>query len=146
MPADASPPTFEDAWQEFIDALKRARGRSEPESNGGLTLAQYHLLEPLRDGDQLRVGALAEQAGVSRPVATRMVGRLGDRGFVVRKSDADDARAIRVCLTPAGLRAVATMRSYVESRRRELAGALDPGERDQAAVLLGRLAKVIDEL
>ena len=142
----AAPSAFEDAWQEFIDALKRARGRSEPDVSGGLTLAQYHLLEPLSRGGELRVGDLAVQAGVSKPVATRMVARLDDSGLVSRHSDDDDGRAVRVSLTNAGRRAAGTKRRYVASRRRELAEALDAAEREQAAVLLRRLAKVIDEL
>ena len=141
-----SPTVFEDAWHEFIDSMKRARGRSEPDRTGALTLAQYHLLEPLdRDGPQ-RIGVLAVEAGVSKPVATRMVARLGEEGLVTRSADSTDARAVRVDLTAAGRRAVATKRAYVEAKRHQLAEALDAGEREEAARLLFRLAAVIDEL
>jgi DNA-binding MarR family transcriptional regulator len=147
MPAEVAAPTvFEDAWQEFIGALKRARGRSEPERSGGLTLAQYYLLEPLLEDGAARMSTLAAEAGVSKPVATRMIARLGEQGLVSRQVDSTDARAVSVTLTAAGRRAVATKRAFVETRRHDLAEALDPEEREQAARLLLRLAAVIDEL
>src|SRR5262249_38415998 len=107
---------------------------------------QYHLLEPLRAGEPHRIGELATSAGISKPVATRMITRLGQEGLVSRQADASDARAVRVSLTGAGRRALGTKRAYVEARRHELAQALDPAERQQAARLLLRLAAVIDEL
>jgi MarR family transcriptional regulator, organic hydroperoxide resistance regulator len=137
---------FEDAWSELIDALKRARGRNEPERNGGLTLAQYYLLEPLLKDETARMTGLATKAGVSKPVATRMIARLGEQGFVSREVDPTDARAVTIRLTAAGKRAVATKGAFVESKRHALAEALDPEEREQAAGLLRRLAGVIDEL
>jgi DNA-binding MarR family transcriptional regulator len=147
VPAEVvAPPVFEDSWQEFIDALKRARGRSEPDRSGGLTLAQYYLLEALGGAEPLRIGELAANAGISKPVATRMITRLGQEGLVSRQADASDARAVRVSLTGAGRRALGTQRAYVEARRHELAEALDPEERRQASRLLLRLAAVIDEL
>jgi DNA-binding MarR family transcriptional regulator len=141
--ADAT--LFEDAWQQFIDSLKRARGRNEPDRSE-LTLSQYYLLEPLLERDAVRISTLADEAGVSRPVATRMIARLGEQGLVSRKSDPTDARAVTVGLTAAGRRAVGTKREFVESKRHALAEALDPDEREQAARLLRRLAGVIQDL
>jgi MarR family 2-MHQ and catechol resistance regulon transcriptional repressor len=147
MPTEVSAPVvFEDAWQEFNDALKRARGRNEPERSGGLTLAQYHLLELLLEQGPARMTTLAREAGVSKPVATRMIARLEEEGVVSRETDRTDGRAVTVTLTAPGKRAVATKRAYVESKRHALAEALDPEEREQAARLLRRLAGVIDEL
>jgi len=142
--ADAT--VFEEAWSELIDALKRARGRNEPERNGALTLSQYYLLEPLLGGGAARMTALATKAGVSKPVATRMVARLREQGLVSREVDPTDARAVTVRLTAAGRRSVASKGAYVESKRHALAEALDPDEREQAARLLRRLAAVIDEI
>jgi DNA-binding MarR family transcriptional regulator len=147
MPTEVTDATaFEDAWQQFIDSLKRARGRNEPDRGGDLTLSQYYLLEPLLECDAARISTLASAAGVSRPVATRMLARLGEEGLISREIDPTDARAVTVGLTSVGRRAVGSKRAYVESRRHDLAEALDPEEREAAARLLLRMAAVIDEL
>lgn len=142
----AASPAFDDAWAEFIDATRRARGRFDPDRSGGLTLAQFHLLEPLEEEDTAPIGRLADRGGVTPPVATRMFAALTSAGLVERSADAQDARRVRVGLTDAGREAVAKKRRYVERQRRKIASALNGSEREQAAVLLRRLAEVIDEL
>ena len=73
----------------FFRAARRARGRAARPAGDGLSLAQYHLLEPLADGP-LTNRQIAEQAGVSspdrhphaRPASSRrrLVTRLDDSG------------------------------------------------------------------
>jgi DNA-binding MarR family transcriptional regulator len=150
MPEDtaqtSSAIALSDALHDFFRAARRARGRAAKRPVGeGLSLAQYHLLEPLTEGP-LTNRQLAEQAGVSSPTATRMLDLLVARRFVTRLEDPVDRRAVLISLTPAGREAVAAKLAEVDEGRRRIAAALEPDEQLVAADLLRRLAGVIEEL
>jgi DNA-binding MarR family transcriptional regulator len=65
-------------------------------------------------------------------------------GLVRRDPDPGDRRCVRVSLTGEGRRALARKRRGVEAARARIADSLSPDERRQAAVLLRRLAQVIE--
>jgi MarR family transcriptional regulator, organic hydroperoxide resistance regulator len=135
-----------DALHDFFRAARRARGRAAGRTSGdGLSLAQYHLLEPLADGP-LTNRQLAEQAGVASPTATRMVDVLLGRRLVTRLEDPVDRRAVLISLTPKGREALDTKLREYDAVRRRIADALEPDEQRVAADLLRRLADVIEEL
>ena len=76
---------FTHAWEAFFRATRRARGRSTgPLEGSGLTLAQYQLLEALRETPRLPVSELAASAGVAPPTATRMLDALVRDGIAER--------------------------------------------------------------
>jgi MarR family transcriptional regulator, organic hydroperoxide resistance regulator len=135
-----------DALYDFFKAARRARGRAARDpSPDGLSLAQYHLLEPLAPGPRTN-RELAEQAGISAPTATRMVDGLLQRDLVTRIDDPIDRRAVVISLTDSGRAALTRkQRQYAASRRR-LAEAIEPHEQPIATDLLRRLAAVIEEL
>lgn len=134
-----------DALYDFFQAARRARGRAAGDMSGGISLAQYHVLEPLGSGPRTN-RELAELAGISAPTATRIVDGLLERGWVSRVADPIDRRAVVISLTKEGRTALAKkQREYLASRRR-IADALDPHEQEVAAGLLRRLAAVIEEL
>jgi MarR family transcriptional regulator for hemolysin len=137
---------FSEALSEFFRATRRARGRaaSQP-SPDGISLAQFHLLEPLAAGP-LTNSQLAEGAGVSSPTATRMTDVVLARGWVTRLDDPSDRRAVLISLTPAGRRALAAKMDGYAAVREQIASSFDPEERRVAAGLLRRLAEVIEEL
>jgi DNA-binding MarR family transcriptional regulator len=150
MPQDtaqsAAATDLSDALHDFFRAARRARGRAAKRPSGdGLSLAQYHLLEPLADGP-LTNRQVAEQAGVSSPTATRMLDLLVARRLVTRLEDPVDRRAVLISLTPAGREALAAKLTEVDEVRRRIAAALEPNEQCVAADLLRRLAEVIEEL
>ena len=134
------------ALHDFFQAARRARGRAARDTPAGeLSLAQYHLLEPLGGGPKTN-RELAELAGVSPPTATRMVGSLLARGLVSRIADPSDGRAVVISLTERGRAALATKVREYDSRRRQIAAALEPHEQEIATDLLRRLAAVMEEL
>jgi DNA-binding MarR family transcriptional regulator len=137
---------FSDSLREFFQAARRARGRAaqRPAANG-LSLAQFHLLEPLGDGP-LANCRLAESAGIAPATATRMVDALAARGLVTRVEDATDRRAVAIALTDSGRVALAAKLKEYDVARRKIASALDEDEQRVAADLLRRLAEVIEEL
>lgn len=149
--ADTGLETFADAFGEFMRAARRARGRaqSSPSADGELTLSQYTLLDALLDADgPLTVRELAVGAGVASPTATRMLTGLEQDGLIAReRPDAGgDRRCVMVRLTDEGRDRLAAKREHVAQWRRDLFDSLLPGEREQAARLLTRLAAAVDDL
>lgn len=135
-----------DALQNFFKAARRARGRAARDpSPDGLSLAQYHLLDPLGSGPRTN-RELAEQAGISAPTATRMVDGLLQRHLVTRIEDPIDRRAVVISLTDSGRAALTRKQRQYAARRRRLVAALEPHEQPIATDLLRRLAAVIEEL
>jgi DNA-binding MarR family transcriptional regulator len=137
---------FTEALHDFFKAARRARGRAARDpSPDGLSLAQYHLLEPLGTGPRTN-RELAELAGISAPTATRIVDGLLQRGLVSRVEDPTDRRAVVISLTTEGRSALGKKQREYASRRNRVAEALDPHEQEVATELLRRLTAVIEEL
>jgi DNA-binding MarR family transcriptional regulator len=143
-----SPPevaAFAAAVDDFMRAARRARGRLAKE--GDISLSQYHLLEPLTAArEPLGVGELAAAAGVSAPTATRMLAGLEREDIVERRACASDRRIVHVVLTADGAARVEDRRERIQARRAQLYDSLTPGEREQAARLLERLAAAIEDM
>ena len=136
---------FTAAWESFFRTTRRLRSRAGRLPGDGLSLPQYHLLEALRGSEEATVGELAESAGVAPPTATRMLDCLARDGYVIRRHSETDRRAVLVALTPAGSAAIEAAHKHVEAFRRRVFEALEPDEREQAAVLLARLSQVLEE-
>jgi DNA-binding MarR family transcriptional regulator len=137
---------FAAAWDSFFRAVRRARGRAvaQPPEHG-LTLSQYHLLVPLAGGGSQTIRVLAEAAGVAPPTATRMLDGLERDRLVTRTPSATDRRCVTVDLTAAGRDALERTERAIVAGRARIAGSLTGAEREQAAVLLRRLAVVVEE-
>jgi DNA-binding MarR family transcriptional regulator len=137
---------FNDSFDEFVDAIRRARGRAERDRSEGLSLSQFKLLCPLLTSEPRPVGELATAACVSAPSATRMLDGLERDGLLTREHSPEDRRVVAVRLTDAGRKAVEAKRDYVNGKRRAVYESLSPNEREQAQRLLSHIAQVIDEL
>jgi DNA-binding MarR family transcriptional regulator len=122
---------FAAAWETFFRTTRRLRARAGKQNLGGLSLAQYQLLQPLRDADEL--------------TATRMLDCLERDGHVTRRHSENDRRAVLIALTPSGRDAVDAAHAEVSAWRRRVFEALEPAEREQAAALLTRLSRVMEE-
>jgi MarR family transcriptional regulator, organic hydroperoxide resistance regulator len=136
---------FSAAWETFFRTTRRLRSRAGKQPLEGLSLPQYHLLEPLRHADELTVGVLAEAAGVAAPTATRMLDCLARDGHVTRRHSDEDRRSVLVSLTPSGRVAVQAAHEQVSAWRRRIFESLEPEEREQAAALLTRLSEAMEE-
>ncbi|HEY6780308.1 MAG TPA: MarR family transcriptional regulator [Thermoleophilaceae bacterium] len=134
---------FVAAWEEFFRTVQRAKGRANQAQGEGLSLSQFLALQPLAEGAQ-SVRTLAEAAGIAAPTATRMLDGLERDGLVTRTPDELDRRCVRVSLTASGRRALAHKQGEVDAARARIAASLEPEERAQAAMLLGRLAEAIE--
>jgi len=137
---------FTAAWEDFTRAVRRARGRATGALAGsGLTLSQFHLIDPLRAADALTVSELALAAGVAAPTATRMLDALVRDGVVTRRPSEQDRRAVLIALTPDGRAAADEAHRRVEGARAKVRDQLSPREQDEAAALLRRLAAIVEE-
>jgi DNA-binding MarR family transcriptional regulator len=137
---------FFDAFDEFAQAVRRARGVRLAADPEGLTLSQYGLIEPLLAAEGLGVQDLAAQAGVTSPTATRVLGTLERRGLVIRERSEEDRRAVQVVLTPAGRVALSERHDWLRRRERALFSQLTARERALAPRLLRRLAALVGEM
>ncbi len=68
----------------------------------GLTVSRWQVLSILVALDGSRVTTLAELAGATQPVTSRVVDQMERDGLVERRPDPDDQRATGVWLTPRG--------------------------------------------
>src|SRR5271165_2708651 len=89
-----------------------------------LPAAQARLLATIEAHGEARIGDLAAVDHCSQPTMTTQVRRLEDAGLVTRTVDPCDARAVRIRITPEGMRTLNRVRA------------------DRAAVIEPQLAKL----
>ncbi|MGW4063477.1 MarR family winged helix-turn-helix transcriptional regulator [Amycolatopsis sp. NPDC004747] len=123
-------------------AMRKARSAGA-DRDGGLSLPQVTLLEPLAAEPELPVGRLAAAADVSIPTATRMLQQLEAAGVVVRRRSPEDERKVLVTLTPDGSERLTRLLARRRERQAEAFGVFSPEERRQLVALLHKLVPVI---
>lgn len=110
------------------------------ERSGSVMLARIEELEPVR------LCELADLVGIDTSTASRQVGRLVDAGYVGRRNDPDDGRAMAHHLTPSGRE----IRQCLKRARREwfeeAVADFSSRERDQFADLLSRFVNRMDAI
>lgn len=142
VPADLA--AVEGALTRLTRALRRVRGHGN-QHLGGLTMPQFHLVEPLLDAPgPLPVGTLAERAATAAPTATAMARKLQTHGIVSRSADPEDGRIVRLELTEEGRRAAQERRDVVRAWRLRIVQAVEPEDREVAVRVLGVLAGEVE--
>ena len=68
----------------------------------GLTYPQYLVLLVLWERDNLRVGEIGNDLGLSTGTLTPLLKRLEEQGLISRTRSASDERQVNVCLTDSG--------------------------------------------
>ena len=110
---------------------------------GELSLPQFRVLAMVDQGGE-RASHLAERLAVAKPTVTAVVDGLVERGYLSRSADADDRRATRIALTPAGRRALRDAEDAMEQRLEVvLAHADDAGAVGEA---LADLEQALDRM
>jgi DNA-binding MarR family transcriptional regulator len=91
----------------------------------GISRAEAGILSALASGPQ-RVTELAASQALAQPTVTQLVGRLDERGHVVRERHPEDGRVVLVSLTGDGRIALDALRAeYRQVLREHLAGRSD---------------------
>jgi DNA-binding MarR family transcriptional regulator len=92
----------------------------------------------------LRLSDLAERMGITAPTASRAVDGLVDLGLLVRQTDPDDRRAVRIDLTPPGRKRVEERKALAAKAMAPSVASLSAQDRAQLAALLTRLASALE--
>ena len=111
----------------------RGREAAERELSSASVLCALRTFAPGASNDELR-----RVLGLSHSGGVRIVGRLEREGLLARRVDPSDRRALRIELTAAELREADAILAARRAALRSLLGALDAGEQDVLAELLGR--------
>jgi DNA-binding MarR family transcriptional regulator len=119
----------------LVNAVYAESGREH-----GITPQQGQLLCVLM-GQPYGMRELGLTLGLAKSSLTGLVDRTERNGLVRRETDPQDARAVRVELTPRGSKLAEAF--YAETCRRveELAAGLDESEQATLAELLGRVVR-----
>lgn len=107
-----------------------------------LPWAQARLLSTIESSGSARISDLATLDHCSQPTMTTQVRRLEAAGLVTRTADPDDARAVRIAITDAGVSTLVRVRADRAAVIDPLLTGLDDDERqtlDAAVDILDRL-------
>ncbi|MDA8356590.1 MAG: MarR family transcriptional regulator [Actinomycetota bacterium] len=110
----------------------------------GMTLTQASALATLRDQGPQRVTDLATRERVRQPTCTGLVNLMEEQGWVRRRADASDRRAVMVELTDQGHRALAAITDARAQVLERYLGALCDVDRAALAHALPSLSKLIE--
>lgn len=123
-----------------VHAMLRKQAGVDLDRGGAAVL--YKLVA---DGDNIRLGDLAERLGVDSPAVTRKIQQLETMGLVRRSPDPDDGRASRIRITAAGRdsidRLLVAHRRWVE----EMLSSWPETDQRAFARLVHRFASTIEE-
>jgi MarR family 2-MHQ and catechol resistance regulon transcriptional repressor len=109
-----------------------------------ISVTQCHALEALVRRGPSRLGDLATELYLDKSTASRVVAVLERKGYVARRPDAGDARAVQLTATAAGRRLHDRIRRDLVAEARGLIRDLDPGVWEGATRLLQRLARAAE--
>ena len=108
----------------------------------GLSLAKLAALKALKGaGESLPLSQLAERLSCVKSNITQLVDRLEADGLVTRADDPRDRRSRLAVMTAAGRKACDAGLSLQAEAERALLSDLSAAERQQLAVLMGKLEK-----
>ncbi|GAA4196836.1 MarR family transcriptional regulator [Streptosporangium oxazolinicum] len=106
---------------------------------------QLSTLVSIENHGPLRLGELAQREAVTAPTMSRVLMALGHRGLIVRTIDAEDARSVRVALSPEGVRVLAEVRSRRAALLDARLARLSPEQRATLAAALPVLETMVAE-
>jgi DNA-binding MarR family transcriptional regulator len=107
-----------------------------------LPAAQARLLSTIEAHGEARICDLAAVDHCSQPTMTTQVRRLEDAGLVTRTVDPGDARAVRIRITPEGVRTINRVRADRAAAIEPQLARLEPADRQlltDAVTVLRRL-------
>jgi len=109
-----------------------------------LPSAQARLLATIEAQGEARIGDLAAVDHCSQPTMTTQVRRLEEAGLVTRTVDPGDARAVRIRITPAGMRTLTAVRADRAAAIEPQLARLDAEDRKVLADAVEVLRRLLD--
>jgi MarR family transcriptional regulator, organic hydroperoxide resistance regulator len=136
--------TVADLLALFTQAAKLLReATDEAMSPHGVRVGQHIVLSVLWQEDGLTPGEIARRLQVATPTIVNTATRMEQAGLVARRPDPEDARLVRLHLTPSGRDARRPVRAARAALERHATATLTPDERDH---LRQALTKIIAQL
>ena len=111
----------------------------------GITGGQAALLGQIRNHPHLGVRELAAREGISAPSMTRYLDRIEKAGLIVRTRSPEDARRIRLALTPRGVRVLRSVRRRRTAWLAEHIEGLSPAGQRAVAEAIEPLTRMLEE-
>lgn len=105
-----------------------------------ISVTQCYALRALVEDGPMGVNALAESLLLDKSTASRVVGALERKGYLLRRPDPADGRAVVLETTEAGRRLYRRIEEELVEEVARLAAGFDPAVRREMVRLLGRLA------
>jgi DNA-binding MarR family transcriptional regulator len=110
-----------------------------------LPVAQARLLSTIEAHGEARICDLAAIDHCSQPTMTTQVRRLEEAGLVTRTADPGDARAVRIRITPDGVRTLNRVRVDRAAAIDPLLARLKPAERQILADAVNVLRRLVED-
>jgi DNA-binding MarR family transcriptional regulator len=104
-----------------------------------ITLPQCVILDTLNKNGESNMSDLARNMSVTTAAMTGIVDRLVRDGYVIRASDPDDRRVIKIRLTAKGDKVVRMLREHRREMTIKLLGVLSQPERESYLKILTRI-------
>lgn len=105
----------------------------------GATLQIWRVLAALHERDGRRMGDLSVSTSIEVSTLTRLVDNMEKKGLVVRRRDGTDARAVVLCVAPAGRRLTQRIQPIAERYERVALEGFNASEADRLRDALRRL-------
>ncbi len=130
-----------DVFAAIGSTVRAVRGRLDRSlQDAGLRLGQYMLLRRLWEQDGLTPRELADRLDVEMPTVTRTVQRLLRDGFVRREAHPEDARSVRIYLTPRGEDERERASRIIARETEHALAGFTPSERQHLVALMERIS------
>lgn len=130
-------------WLRFIsNHVSHAFARKLLKS--GVTVAEWVVLREMYGREVMAPSVLAEQSGMTRGAASKLVDRLVGKGLIARRDRTDDRRFQDISLTAAGRKLVPTLAALADRNDEEFFAPLSLRERDALVTTLKKLVHTHD--
>lgn len=110
-----------------------------------LPAAQARLLSTIEAHGEARICDLAAVDHCSQPTMTTQVRRLEDAGLVARTVDPGDARAVRIRITPEGVRTITRVRADRAAAIEPQLAKLDSADRQTLVDAVAVLRRLLED-
>ena len=107
-----------------------------------ISVTQCYALRSLADGGPSSLNAVAESLFLDKSTASRVVSALERKGYVSRRQDPDDGRAVLLEITETGLALYRRIEVDLVGEVARLLVDFDPAVRREMTRLLGQLGRV----
>ena len=126
-------------YERLIQLFERMGGaglRNSPIAELDLTFSQFAILACVGRMPESRVKEVAEKLTLTAPTVSVALKKMEEGGWIIRTSDPEDGRAVRVELSLKGIKVLKAMQEHRKSRIKRLLSALNKDEQGQLLSLL----------